>query len=75
MINIASFWKPKACGQTELLDRSWGQIKKYKNWRKINSSLLKWDISGYLQTLCLGKSKKSWENEEDKMAQTPQSGE
>ena len=49
MLNLAIFWKPKACGQTELPERSVligqklvenGQIQKFKC-----------DILGYFQTL------------------------
>ena len=47
--NLASFYKAKACGQTELPDRS---VLIGQNWRKMPK--FKCDISGDFQTLCSG---------------------
>ena len=48
MVNLASFWKPEACGQTVLPDNSllMGQklVESAKNWKT--------DILGDFQTLC-----------------------
>ena len=49
MLNLASFWKPKACGQTELPDRSVLIGQKLVEHAKIEK--FKCDILGDFQTL------------------------
>ena len=57
MLNLASFWKPKACGQTELPDRSVlkgqklvenAKIQKFKCDILIDFQTL-WQVPGFLQ--------------------------
>ena len=51
-------WKPKACGQTVLLDR-WILIgQKLMENAKIRKS--KWDILSHFQTMCDVSSHKTW---------------
>ena len=49
MLNLASFWKPEACGQTVLPDRSVLIVQKLVKNAKIQKS--KCDILGNFQTL------------------------
>ena len=51
MVNLASFWKPEAGGQTVLPDRSILIDQKLVENAKIEK--FKWDILGYFQTLCI----------------------
>ena len=51
MLNLARFWKPKACGQTELPDRSVLIGQKLVQNAKIQK--FKCDILGDFQTLCM----------------------
>ena len=50
---LATFWKPQACGQTVLPDRSILIRQKLMENDKIEK--FKWDILGNFQTLCLGQ--------------------
>ena len=50
MLNFASFWKPEACGQTELPDKSFLIGQKFVENAKISN--FKCDILGDFQTLC-----------------------
>ena len=50
MVNLASFWKPEACGQTELPDRSVLIGQKLVENAKIEK--FRCDILGDFQTLC-----------------------
>ena len=52
---MASFWKPEACGQTELPDRSILIGQKMVENAKIQK--LKCDILGDFQTLCTSTTK------------------
>ena len=54
MLNLASFWKPEACGQTVLPDRSILIGQKLVENAKIEK--FKWDILGDFQTLCMSKT-------------------
>ena len=54
---MASFWKPKACGQTELPDRSVFIGQKLVENAKIEK--FKCEISGDFQTLCAKEKKKA----------------
>ena len=47
---LASFWKPEACGQTVLPDRS--ILKGQKLMENAKMEKLKCDILGDFQTLC-----------------------
>ena len=49
MLNLASFWKPEACGQTVLPDRSVLIGQKFEENAKIDN--FKWDILSNLQAL------------------------
>ena len=51
MVDLASFWKPEACGQTVLPDRSVLIGQKLVEKAKIQK--FKCDILGDFQTLCL----------------------
>ena len=51
MLNLASFWKREACGQTVLPDRSILVGQKLVENAKIEK--LNWDILGDFQTLCI----------------------
>ena len=51
MLNLASFWKPEACGQTVLPDRSILIGQKLVKNAKIEN--LKWDNLGDFQTMWL----------------------
>ena len=57
MVNLASFWKPEACGQTVLPDRSVLIGQKWVENAKIQK--FKCDILGDFQTLCIVDKKKS----------------
>ena len=47
---LASFWKPEACGQTVLSDRS--VLKGQKLVKNAKIQKFKWDILGDFQTMC-----------------------
>ena len=47
---LASFWKPEACGQTVLPDRSALIVQKLVKSAKIEK--FKWEILGDFQTMC-----------------------
>ena len=49
MVNLASFWKPEACGQTVLPDRSVLIGQKLVENAKIEN--VKWDILSTFQTI------------------------
>ena len=52
MANLASFWKPEACGQTVLPDRS--VLIGQKLVRNAKIKKLKCDILSNFQTMCGG---------------------
>ena len=51
MVNLASFWKPEACGQTVLPDSSVLIGQKLVESAKIQK--FKWDILSNFQTMCV----------------------
>ena len=57
--NLKSFWKPKACGQTELPDRTVLIGQKLVEKAKIQK--FKCDILSNIQTMCYGTSKLLYE--------------
>ena len=65
MLNLASFWKPEACGQTELPDRSvFNRSKiggKCQNW-KIQMRHFGWFSNIVLTTAGKAKMMPSYEN-------------
>ena len=57
MVNLASFWKPEACGQTVLPDRS--ILIGHKLMENAKVQKFKCDILRNFQTMCLSQKLKT----------------